>query len=228
MATAATQTMSLAAFTLPGTPHSARMARFYVRAALNYHNLGDYAGDVETVTSELVSNAVTHASAQAVSLELMRLEEDSGVIVVVVSDSSPLPPVKCCPDEDAEHGRGLNVIEACSTPAGAGPRKTPVKPYSPSSPRRHEAMAAISDVPMLHDMDADYTPQYVKLARILRSKIESGEYEHGEPLPADRLAALHRVSARVVCHAMDMLAANRYVHRPGNFSPYVVTWRAPA
>ncbi len=37
-------------------------------------------------------------------------------------------------------------------------------------------MADISDLPMLHDIDADYSPQYVKLARILRSKIESGEY----------------------------------------------------
>ena len=37
-------------------------------------------------------------------------------------------------------------------------------------------MADISDLPMLHDMDADYTPQYVKLARILRGKIESGQY----------------------------------------------------
>jgi len=27
-------------------------------------------------------------------------------------------------------------------------------------------MADISDLPMLHDIDADYTPQYVKLARI--------------------------------------------------------------
>ena len=124
MAIAATQTMSLAAFTLPGTPHSARMARFYVRAALTYHNLGDYAGDVETVTSELVSNAVIHANARAVSLELMRLE-DSGAIVVVVTDPSPLPPVKCYPGEDAEHGRGLHLIEACSahwgwTPQGPG------------------------------------------------------------------------------------------------------------
>ena len=35
-------------------------------------------------------------------------------------------------------------------------------------------MADISDLPMLHDIDADYSPQYVKLARILRGKIESG------------------------------------------------------
>ena len=33
-------------------------------------------------------------------------------------------------------------------------------------------MAGISDLPMLHDIDADYSPQYVKLARILRAKIE--------------------------------------------------------
>lgn len=89
-------------------------------------------------------------------------------------------------------------------------------------------MNAISDLPLLHDIDADYTPQYVKLARILRDKITSGHYGCGEPLPADSLAAEHRVSVRVACHTLEMLAANRYVHRPGNFSPYVVTWQADA
>jgi DNA-binding transcriptional regulator YhcF (GntR family) len=87
---------------------------------------------------------------------------------------------------------------------------------------------AISDLPMLHDIDAGYTPQYVKLARLIRDKITSGHYERGEPLPADSLAAEHRVSVRVACHTLEMLAANRYVHRPGNFSPYVVTWQADA
>ena len=45
-------------------------------------------------------------------------------------------------------------------------------------------MADISDLPMLHDIDADYSPQYVKLARILRDKIESGQYRPGDILPA--------------------------------------------
>ena len=45
-------------------------------------------------------------------------------------------------------------------------------------------MADISDLPMLHDIDADYSPQYVKLARILRDKIESGQYRRGDCLPA--------------------------------------------
>ena len=89
-------------------------------------------------------------------------------------------------------------------------------------------MNTISDLPMLHDMDADYSPQYVKLARIIRDKITSGHYEQGDPLPADSLAAEHRVSVRVACHTLEMLAANRYVKRPGKFSSYVVTWQAGA
>ena len=57
-------------------------------------------------------------------------------------------------------------------------------------------MEAISDLPMLHDIDADYSPQYVKLARILRDKIESGQYQHGDPLPAASLADEYEVSVR--------------------------------
>jgi DNA-binding transcriptional MocR family regulator len=87
-------------------------------------------------------------------------------------------------------------------------------------------MEAISDLPVLHDMDADYTPQYVKLARIIRDKITSGEYQHGDPLPADKLATEHRVSVRVVRHALEMLAANSYVHCRGHFASYVVTRQA--
>jgi anti-sigma regulatory factor (Ser/Thr protein kinase) len=121
MAIAAAQTTSLIAFTLPGTPYSVQMARSYVRAALGYHHLGHYARDVETVTSELVSNAIAHAGAAAVSLELMRLD-DSGAVVVVVTDPSPQPPVKRDPPEDAGHGRGLHVVEALSARWGWTPR----------------------------------------------------------------------------------------------------------
>jgi DNA-binding GntR family transcriptional regulator len=84
---------------------------------------------------------------------------------------------------------------------------------------------AISDLPMLDDMDADYSPQYVKLARILRDKIESGHYRHGDNLPAGDLAAEFDVSLRVASHALAMLAANRYVHQAGRFTSYRVTWQ---
>jgi DNA-binding GntR family transcriptional regulator len=88
-------------------------------------------------------------------------------------------------------------------------------------------MAHISDLPMLHDIDADYTPQYVKLARLLRNKIESGQYRHGDALPAADLAREHGVSVNVVWSALGMLAANRFVTHTGNFRPYSVIWPTP-
>jgi DNA-binding GntR family transcriptional regulator len=81
-------------------------------------------------------------------------------------------------------------------------------------------MADISDLPMLHDIDADYSPQYVKLARVLRKKIESGEYHPGDILPGADLAHEFKVSVRVTYSALAMLAANRYVSRSGAFRPY--------
>jgi DNA-binding GntR family transcriptional regulator len=85
---------------------------------------------------------------------------------------------------------------------------------------------AISVLPMLHDIDADYSPQYVKLARVLRGKIESGHYQRGDNLLAADLAQQYNVSLPVVRHALSLLAANRYVHRPGSFVSYSVIWQA--
>ena len=89
-------------------------------------------------------------------------------------------------------------------------------------------MAGIADLPMLHDIDADYSPQYVKLARILRDKIESRQYRRGDILPAADLASQYKVSVRVTCSALAMLAANRYVSRSGAFRSYCVCWQAGA
>jgi GntR family transcriptional regulator len=87
-------------------------------------------------------------------------------------------------------------------------------------------MEKIADLPMLNDIDADYTPQYVKLARILREKIESGQYQHGENLPSAELTVAYEVSSNVVCRALAMLAANKYVQRrPGKFGCYQVAWQ---
>jgi DNA-binding GntR family transcriptional regulator len=84
-------------------------------------------------------------------------------------------------------------------------------------------MEAISDLPMHNDIDADYSPQYVKLARIIRAKIESGDYKRGEPVSAAVLAREHKISMRVAWAALAMLAANRYLARAGSFKPYYVT-----
>ena len=87
-------------------------------------------------------------------------------------------------------------------------------------------MEAICDPPMLHDIDADYTPQYVKLARIIRDRIESGHSQHGDPIPAADLVHAHRVSYRVARAALAMLAANRYVTHMAPFQHYRVIWQA--
>lgn len=89
-------------------------------------------------------------------------------------------------------------------------------------------VTAISETPMLYDIDADYTPQYVKLARVLRDKIESGEYQCGATLPASDLAHEYGVSVRVAWNALAMLAANQYVDLPGGFKSYRVTWTPKA
>lgn len=87
-------------------------------------------------------------------------------------------------------------------------------------------MEAISDLPMHNDIDADYSPQYVKLARIIRAKIESGEYKRGDLITAAVLSREHEISKRVAWAALAMLAANKYLARPASFKAYHVTWDA--
>jgi hypothetical protein len=59
-------------------------------------------------------------------------------------------------------------------------------------------MADLSDLPMLHDIDADYSTQYVALARILRDKFVAGEYRRGDILPAAELAGQCTVAVTVL------------------------------
>jgi anti-sigma regulatory factor (Ser/Thr protein kinase) len=111
MAITAAKIIPLVGFTLPGTPYSVRMARFYVWATLSRHGLADFADDAETITAELVSNAVAHAGAQPLSLALASLD-GTETIAITVRDSSPCPPVLLDPPADEEHGRGLQVVNA--------------------------------------------------------------------------------------------------------------------
>jgi anti-sigma regulatory factor (Ser/Thr protein kinase) len=99
-----------------------QIARFYIRAALTYHDLAEYAEDAETVTSELVTNAIKHAGAPNFGLEIMRLA-GPGAVAVIVTDPSPQPPVKHDPAEDTEHGRGLHIVEALTAGWGWMPQR---------------------------------------------------------------------------------------------------------
>ena len=122
MAVVAAGTTSLVTFTLPSTPLSARAARAYIRTALGFHDLDRHASEVEAVTSELVSNAVTHAGARSVDVGLLLLEDGLGTVAVVVTDPSERPPVRHDATPDAEHGRGLLMVEALATRWGWVPQ----------------------------------------------------------------------------------------------------------
>jgi anti-sigma regulatory factor (Ser/Thr protein kinase) len=93
--TAAEADPQLIALVVPSIPESVPVARLRVRAALGLHGLGEYADDVEIITSELVTNAVQHVrgnGGKAIGVTLM-LAESPAAVTVVVSDSSPEKPV---------------------------------------------------------------------------------------------------------------------------------------
>jgi len=63
----------------------------------------------------------------------------------------------------------------------------------------------------LDDLDADYTPRYVWLARLLRGWIEDGTYPAGALLPSSvRLAEAHGVSVSTAIRALEILRSNGY------------------
>ena len=75
-------------------------------------NLGDSA---ELVVTELITNAV-RASREAGRVSAVRLWllSDSAQILILVGDASPRPPVLTDASDEAEHGRGLMLVDAVS------------------------------------------------------------------------------------------------------------------
>ena len=76
---------------------------------------GDRADSAALVLSELVGNAVRHASGQSLQVRLRR-EED--VLRISVQDGSPTPPAPREASAEDESGRGMLIIDALSTAWG--------------------------------------------------------------------------------------------------------------
>jgi DNA-binding GntR family transcriptional regulator len=77
-------------------------------------------------------------------------------------------------------------------------------------------------------MDADYTPRYIRLARLLRERIEDGTYPPGSLLPsATRLAELHTVSKATARHALEVLVKSGHA-RHIESKPHQVIWQQAA
>src|SRR3954467_9299273 len=86
---------------LPATPGSCGDARAALREFCRRRSLSDLSDDAQLLTSELVSNAVRHASA---GLTLTASVDDEGLLVVVSDDGKGNGDVSAAlPGHDAEH-----------------------------------------------------------------------------------------------------------------------------
>ena len=74
-------------------------------------------------------------------------------------------------------------------------------------------------------IDADYTPRYIRLAKLLRGWIEDGTYPPGSLLPSStRLAEAHTVSKATARHAPQVLVKSGHA-RHIESKPHQVIWR---
>jgi len=104
-------------------PESAKSARDFTKAALRDWQLDDLVQEAALIASELVTNAIRHGSCgiaepgEQPKVELSWQRQASRVICMV-TDRSTKPPVLGEPDEDAESGRGLQVVAALAATWG--------------------------------------------------------------------------------------------------------------
>ena len=171
-----------------------RIARFHVRAALGFHGLDEYADVAVMITSELVTNAIRHVGedpGETIRVTLAHVW-DQLALGIIVTDSSPEGPVMREASSTSERGRGLQVVEALSDHWGWHPetlRQGGLCGDREAGITSHGRHLRPADAPRYR---CRLHAQYVKLARVLRDKIESGQYQRGDTPPCGRPGARAR------------------------------------
>ncbi|MGH3176355.1 MAG: ATP-binding protein, partial [Streptosporangiaceae bacterium] len=90
-------------------------ARLHARRVLREWGISGLADSAGLLVTELVANAVTASRGMAeVSGVRLWLLSDAAQILILVRDASPQPPVLADVTGEAEHGRGLQIVEAVS------------------------------------------------------------------------------------------------------------------
>ena len=90
-------------------------ARLHARQVLREWGIAGLADSAGLLVTELVANAVKASRDMAqVSAVRLWLLSDSAQILILVWDASPQPPVLKAVADEAEHGRGLRIVEAVS------------------------------------------------------------------------------------------------------------------
>ena|SRR6266540_6174342 len=104
---------------LPHDPRASSIARATLRSVLAAHDLVQLAPTAELLASELLTNAHLHTRGPY-ALRILSTEPDR--LRVAVWDNDPRVPPGFSrggtpvpvPSQDAEHGRGLHLVQACA------------------------------------------------------------------------------------------------------------------
>ena len=102
---------------LSASRHSARLARQFVREALDEWGYQHIEDAVTLTVTELVTNAVVHAHSAAT----VTLLDHRGGVQVRVQDEDPMAPELQSPTPDESGGRGMVLIDALSDQWGVEP-----------------------------------------------------------------------------------------------------------
>jgi len=91
-------------------------ARLHARQVLREWGIAGVADSAGLLVTELVANAVraSRGMAQVSGVVQVWLLSDAAQILILVWDASPQPPVLKAVADEAEHGRGLRLVEAVS------------------------------------------------------------------------------------------------------------------
>lgn len=222
-------------FVLTATPASAGTARRKVRQLLDAWGVGpDTSDNALLVTSELVTNALTHAASERI---VCRLRLRAGRLHIEVEDENrgDTLPAQRSPDADEQCGRGLQLVSAlCSdwgvrdAPHGSGRvvwAELPTDQAESAEAAPPEAPVA-SSVPVTAPApDESATPAGVTAPVATQASVEA-------PVPAGSATAAPDAPAPVNPVAAPM--TTRPPAPPAPFAPPVVQasasalWRLPA
>ena len=101
-------------------PEAAKRARDFTSSTLAEWQLGELVEEAVLIASELVTNAIRHGRCCLSTDDGVELawQRQAARVICMVTDRSPLPPVLGSADQDAESGRGLQVVQALAATWG--------------------------------------------------------------------------------------------------------------
>ncbi|MFF2507379.1 ATP-binding protein [Streptomyces sp. NPDC058067] len=112
-----------AEWVFPEEPGTVRSARAAVRGQLGAWGLESLGDVTELLVSELVTNALRHASGP-IGVRLVRSSDPADTLRVEVSDPLPDPPCERVAGPEEESGRGLQLVAGSARRWGTWPGDT--------------------------------------------------------------------------------------------------------